>query len=162
LDNFCHLLSTFYHICGKRQAAQSVVMSERFDALARKAEADAIVERAAQGLRRLLQEAVARLDPFPPFPGAYFTLAIEAEPDAASHADRGCVVVGPDGELYELTMGLELPPLPDEPADPVSMRKEEMKKLELHPRDYVVYAYNALTRVMEILLEQEENRPAPS
>jgi len=137
-------------------------MSERFDALARKAEADAIVERAAQGLRRLLQEAVARLDPFPPFPGAYFTLAIEAEPDAASHADRGCVVVGPDGELYELTMGLELPPLPDEPADPVSMRKEEMKKLELHPRDYVVYAYNALTRVMEILLEQEENRPAPS
>jgi hypothetical protein len=34
------------------------------------------------------------------------------------------------------------------------MRKEEMTKLDLHPRDYVVYAYNALTRVLEILLEQ--------
>ena len=135
-------------------------MSEEFDPLTQKAQADAIVERAAQGLRQLLQEAVARLDPFPSFPGAYFTLAIEAEPDAASHADRGCVVVGPDGELYELLMGLEPPPVPGEPADPVSMRKEEMTKLDLHPRDYVVYAYNALTRVAEILLEQEESRAA--
>ena len=130
--------------------------SEQFDPLASKAHADAIVERAAEGLRRLLRQAVARLDPFPPFPGAYFTLAVEAEPDAASHADRGCVVVGPDGELYELTMGVELPPGPGEPADPVSMRKEEMTKLDLHPRDYVVYAYNALTRVLEILLEQSQ------
>jgi len=137
-------------------------MSEQLEPLASKAQADAIVERAAQGLRQLLQEAVARLDPFPPFPGAYFTLAIEAEPDAASHPDRGCVVVGPDGELYELTMGLELPPGPGEPADPVSMRKEEMTKMDLHPRDYVVYAYNALTRVVEILLEQEESRAAES
>jgi hypothetical protein len=135
-------------------------MSGQFDPLVQKAKADAAIERAAQSLRQLLQEAVARLDPFPPFPGAFFTLAIEAEPDAASHADRGCVVVGPDGELYELTMGLELPPGPGEPADPVSMRKEEMKPLELHPRDYVVYAYNALTRVVEILLEQGEGHPA--
>jgi hypothetical protein len=130
-------------------------MSQQFDPIERKAQADAIVERAAEGLRQLLQEAVARLDPFPPFPGAYFTLAIEAEADAASHADRGCVVVGPDGELYELVMGLEPPPLPGEPADPVSMRKEEMRKLDLHPRDYVVYSYNALTRVVELLMEQE-------
>ena len=135
-------------------------LSGQFDAMAQKAKADAAVERAALTLRRLLQEAVARLAPFPPFPGAFFTLAIEAEPDAASHADRGCVVVGPDGELYELTMGLELPPGPGEPADPVSMRKEEMKALELYPRDYVVYAYNALTRVVEILLEQQQSRRA--
>jgi hypothetical protein len=133
-------------------------MSDQFDPLAQKAQADVIVERAAHGLRQLLQESVARLDPFPPFPGAYFTLAIEAEPDAASHTDRGCVVVGPDGELYELLMSLEFPPGPGEPADPVSMRREEMKKLDLHPRDYVVYAYNALTRVVEILLEQETGR----
>ena len=135
-------------------------MSEQFDPLARKAQADAIIERAAEGLRQLLQEAVARLDPFPSFPGAYFTLAIEAEPDAASYVDRGCVVVGPDGELYELMMGLEPPPGPGEPADPVSMRKEEMTRLELHPRDYVVYAYNALTRVVELLLEQGDGRQA--
>ena len=135
-------------------------MSEQFDPLAQKAQADAVVERAAQGLRQLLHEAVARLAPFPPFPGAFFTLAIEAEPDAASHAGRGCVVVGPDGELYELIMSLEPPPGPGEPADPVSMRREEMTKLDLHPRDYVVYAYNALTRVVELLLEQEESRSA--
>ena len=134
--------------------------SERFDPLAHKALADAAVEQTAERLRRLLQEAVAHLDPFPPFPGAYFTLAIEAEPDAASHADRGCGVVGPDGELYELVMGLEPPPGPGEPADPVSMRKEEMRRLDLHPRDYVVYAYNALTRVVEILLEQEGSHSA--
>jgi len=138
------------------------MVSEEIGPLAYKAQADAVVERAAQRLRQLLQEAVSRLDPFPPFPGAFFTLAIEAEPDAASHADRGCVVVGPDAELYELVMGLELPPGPGEPADPVSLRKEELRKLDLHPRDYVVYAYNALTRVVEILLEQEESRRSQS
>jgi hypothetical protein len=136
------------------------MVGEEFNPLAYKAQADAVVEQAAEHLRRLLHEAVSRLDPFPPFPGAFFTLAIEAEPDAASHADRGCVVVGPDGELYELVMGLELPPGPGEPADPVSLRKEELKRLDLHPRDYVVYAYNALTRVVEILAEREERRLA--
>ena len=136
------------------------MVGEEFNPLAYKAQADAVVERAADDLRRLLHEAVSRLDPFPPFPGAFFTLAIEAEPDAASHADRGCVVLGPDAELYELVMGLEPPPGPGEPADPVALRKEEMKRLDLHPRDYVVYAYNALTRVVEILAEQEERRLA--
>ena len=131
--------------------------AEDFDPLAQKAQADALVEGAALRLRELLREAVGRLDPFPPFPGAFFTYAIEAEPAAAAQAERGCVVVCPDGELYELVMGLELPSFPDEPADPVSMRKEELRKLDnLHPRDYLVYAYNALTRVVEILLEQAE------
>jgi len=133
--------------------------SEDFDPLAHKAQADALVEQAALRLRELLREAVSHLDPFPPFPGAFFTYAIEAEPAGAAHAERGCVVVCPDGELYELVMGVEVPPLPDEPADPVSMRKEELKKLDdLHPRDYLVYAYNALTRVVEILVEQRESK----
>jgi len=131
--------------------------SEDFDPLAQKARADALVEGAAMRLREILREAVSHLDPFPPFPGAFFTYAIEAEPAAAAHAERGCVVVCPDGELYELVMGVELPAFPDEPTDPVSMRKEELRKLDnLHPRDYLVYAYNALTRMVEILLEQQE------
>ena len=131
--------------------------SEDFDPLTHKAQADALVERTALHLRELLREAVSHLDPFPPFPGAFFTHAIEAEPAAAARADRGCVVVCPDGELYELVMGVELPPFPDEQANPVSTRKEELRKLDdLHPRDYLVYAYNALTRVAEILLEQQE------
>jgi hypothetical protein len=131
--------------------------AEDFDPLAQKAQADALVEGAALRLRELLREAVGHLDPFPPFPDAFFTYAIEAEPAAAAHAERGCVVVCPDGELYELVMEMELPSFADEPADPVSLRKEELRRLDnLHPRDYLVYAYNALTRVVEILLEQQE------
>jgi len=39
----------------------------------------------------------------------------------------------------------------------VALRKEELKKLDdLHPRDYLIYAYSALTRVVEIVLEQRE------
>jgi hypothetical protein len=133
--------------------------SEDFDPLAQKTQADALVEKAALRLRELLRVAVSHLDPFPPFPGAFFTHAIEAESATVAHAERGCVVVCPDGELYELVMGVEGPIFPDEPADPVAMRKEELRKLDdLHPRDYLVYAYNALTRVVEILLEQAEQR----
>jgi hypothetical protein len=135
--------------------------SEDFGPLAQKAQADALVEKAALHLRELLREAVSHLDPFPSFPGAFFTYAIEVESAATAHAERGCVVVCPDGDLYELVMGIEVPPFPDEAADPVSMRKEELRKLDdLHPRDYLVYAYNALTRVVELLLEQAEGRLA--
>ncbi len=127
-----------------------------FDPLAHKAQADALVEQTAQRLRELLQEAVSHLDPFPPYPGAFFTYGIEVDPEVAGRSDRGCVVLGPDGELYELVIGLEAP-FPDEPADPVTLRSEELKKLDLHPADYLVYAYNALTRVVEILLEQRSS-----
>ena len=124
------------------------------DPLALKDEADAALERAAERLRRLLAEAVGALDPFPPFPGAFFSYGIEVEAPGAESPDLGCVVLAPDGELYELRMGQELPALDLELADPVALRMEELKPLELHPRDYVIYAYNALTRVVELLLEQ--------
>jgi hypothetical protein len=42
-----------------------------------------------------------------------------------------------------------------EMADPVAMRDEELKPLDLHPRDYLIYAYNALTTVCELLLERQ-------
>jgi len=126
----------------------------REDPLEYKHEADAVLERAAERLRRVLQEAAARLDPFPPFPGAFFSYGIEIEAPGVSHPDLGCVVLAPDGELYELRMGQELPLLDLEMADPVALRKEELKPLELHPRDYVIYAYHAIARVTELLLEQ--------
>lgn len=128
-----------------------------FDPLARKAQADLIVERAAAQLRRVLHELVAQLDPFPPFPGSFFTYGIEVEPEAAARTDRGCVVLGADGELYEFQMGIDLEGLdPSGYADPVALRNEELKKIELHPRDYLVYAHNAIARVAEILLERME------
>ena len=128
-----------------------------FEPLARKAQADLILDRAAEQLRVIVKSLAGQLDPFPPFPGAFFTYGIEVEPEAAARVDRGCVVVAPDGEFYELEIGIDLEGLdPSGYADPVAMRKEEMKKLTLHPRDYVVYAHNAITAMVEILLERGE------
>jgi hypothetical protein len=120
-----------------------------------KQEADAALERAADRLRRLLQEAAAQLDPFPPFPGAFFSYGIEIDAPGVESADRGCVVLAPDGELYELQMMQQVPDSDFEMADPVALRDEELKPLDLHPRDYVIYAYNALTKVTELLLKRE-------
>ncbi|MCH7522928.1 MAG: hypothetical protein IH920_04045, partial [Chloroflexi bacterium] len=63
------------------------------DPLEYKAEADAALDRLAQRLRRLLQEAAGRLDPFPPFPGAFFTHGIEIEAPGVDSPERGCVVL---------------------------------------------------------------------
>ena len=126
------------------------------DPLEYKAEADAALDRLAQRLRRLLQEAAGRLDPFPPFPGAFFTHGIEIEAPGVDSPERGCVVLAPDGELYELEMGQDVTALALDQTDPVALREERLKKLEnLHPRDYIVYAYSALTRVVELLLERQ-------
>lgn len=123
------------------------------DPLARKAHADLLVERAAQQLRLLLQEAAAQLDPFPPFPGAFFSYGIEVEPPGIADAGRGCVVLAPDGEFYELVMEIDFS---EEVSDPVAARDEKLEKLDLHPRDYVLYAYEALTKVTELLLDQAQ------
>lgn len=128
-----------------------------FDPLARKVQSDLIVERAADQLRRLLRDLVAQLDPFPPFPGAFFTYGIEVEPEAAARTDRGCIVVGPDGELYEFELGIDLEGLdPSGYADPVALRNEALKKVAFHPRDYVVYAHSAIARMTELLMERLE------
>lgn len=126
------------------------------DPLEYKAEADAALDRLAQRLRRLLQEAAGELDPFPPFPGAFFTYGIEVEAPGVDSPQRGCVVLAPDGELYELVMGQDVTALALDQTDPVAMREEKLEKLEdLHPRDYIVYAYAALAKVVELLLERQ-------
>jgi hypothetical protein len=131
------------------------------DPLLRKAQADNIIERAAMQLDQLLKEACAELDPFPPFPNALFTHAIECEPGPAARNDLGCVVVAEDGELYELEFGIDHDSIELTGSwDPVTARKETKKKLDLHPRDYIVYAYNGLIAVTEHLLEQRAEREA--
>ena len=125
--------------------------------MARKAQADLLLERTAIQLRQFLEEAAAELRPFPPFPGAFFTNAIEVEGEAADSPERGCVVVCEDGELYELKMKISFS---EEATDPVSARDEELAKLEdLHPRDYVALAYEALTRITEHLMERRGQEP---
>jgi hypothetical protein len=123
------------------------------DPLARKAHADLVVERAAQQLREILRAAVASIDPFPPFPGSFYCYGIEVEPGVLQGPDRGCIVVGQDGELYEMIMRIDFSAGDD--ADPVAMRDEEMKKLEdLLPQEYIVLAHQAIKAVVEYQLEQ--------
>jgi hypothetical protein len=126
------------------------------DALLRKTQADNAIERAAMQLRALLVEACAELDPFPSFPNAFFTNAIEADPGPGGRSDLGCIVVMEDGELYELEMGIDHDSIEMTGSwDPVTARKETTKKVDLHPRDYLLYAYNALLAVTDAILERE-------
>lgn len=127
------------------------------DALARKQQADLLVERAAQQLKLLLEETAKALRPFPPFPGAFFTNAVEVSLDGAERSDLGCIVVGEDGGLYELEIVINFDEEFEALGDPVQARDENMKKLEdLHPRDEIVLAYNALTQLTEILMERSD------
>ncbi len=120
--------------------------------MARKQQADMLLERTALQLKQLVEEAAAGLHPFPPFPGAFFTNAIEVEASASESLERGCIVVCGDGELYELKMSIAFD---DDAADPVQARDETLTKLEdLHPRDYIALAYEALTRITEHLMER--------
>ncbi len=125
------------------------------ESLARKSRADHVLERAASELEILLKEASAALRPFPSFPNAFFTNAIECDPGPAGDPERGCVVVGEDGHLYELEFGVDHEAVEITGSwDPVTARKEESRKLDLHPRDYVVYAYSGLMAITEALMER--------
>lgn len=125
------------------------------ESLARKTSADRAVERAASDLEVLLKEASAALRPFPSFPNAFFTNAIECDPGPAGDPERGCVVVAEDGELYELEFGVDHDAVEITGSwDPVTARKEEKRPLDLHPRDYLVYAYSGLMAITEELLER--------
>jgi len=124
------------------------------NAMARKSQADMILDRTAVQLGELLREAASELRPFPPFPGAFFTNAIEVEAEASDSSERGCVVVCEDGELYELKMTIDFS---EDVEDPVQARDETLTKLEnLHPRDYITLAYEALTKITEELMERSE------
>ena len=126
------------------------------DALARKQQADLLIERTAQQLRLLLEETAKSLRPFPPFPGAFFTNAVEVNLEGAERSDLGCIVVGENGGLFELEIVIDFGEEFEALGDPVQARDETLKKLEdLHPRDEIVLAYNAITQLTEILLERE-------
>jgi len=127
------------------------------DPFARKAQADLIVERAALELQELLRETARELRPFPPFPGAFFTNAVEVNLEGVERSDIGCIVVAEDGELYELEMKIDFGEEFGDVVDPVQAREETLKKLDdLHPRDVIVLAYNALSQLTELLLERAD------
>ena len=125
--------------------------------LRRKTQADTALERAALTLEELLKEACLELRPFPPFPNALFTYAIELDPGPVADPDVGCVVVMEDGEICELEFGIDHEAIELSGSwDPVTARSEKKKALDLHPLEYVVYAYDALEKVTNLLLERLE------
>lgn len=126
------------------------------DPLEYKYDADAVLERAADRLRTILADAVSKLDPFPPFPGAFFSYGIEIEAPGFEGPERGCVVLAEDGQFYELRMGNELPAFDMDISDPVAMRNEERKPIEMLPLEYIVYATNGITAVTELLMERSD------
>ena len=138
-------------------------MSERSgagDTLRYRAHADAIMERTAGQLRELLRELAAAIDPFPEFPGSFFSYGIEIEPppglDGSGEGAPGCVVLGEDGALYELQIGAEADQLDTD--DPATARSELRLPLDgLSHADYVAYAHRAVAAAIAHL----EGVPAP-
>lgn len=122
-------------------------MPDALDPMQERAVADAVVTRAAQQLREQLKRVAAGIDPFPAFPGAVFAYGIEVEPIGA---DQGCVILGDDGGLYELQIGVD-----DAQAaldsEQVGTRHEELVPLDVPPADFVTYAHRAIVAATNYL-----------
>lgn len=122
------------------------------DVLSRKAAADLLIERTAKELHDHLQLAVQQLIPFPYFPESTMQ-AIEAEPGAAARSDMGCIVLRPDGELYEFTMALDF-----SSEITTAEKREDLREVRLSPVDYIAFAYNALLEITRILADRAEGK----
>ncbi|MYA02468.1 MAG: hypothetical protein F4038_11625 [Chloroflexi bacterium] len=137
-----------------RQTTQQLVRNELRRRLAEEA-----LTAAAEQVEALLQEAALELRPFPPFPGAFFTMGVEVEPDGVRDKNIGCVIVTEEGALRELQLSFD-----DEgPAaflganDPVSMRDETLAELEdVSAQDRLTLAMNGLDAVSDLLENQSQ------
>ena len=119
----------------------------------------AVIDSAAAQVDILLRLAAQCLRPFPPFPGAFFTEAVEVElrPTTAPAPDYGCIVVTPAGDLKELQIGLDTEAFHSlAPPDPVALRSEQLVDLDLPPADRLLYGLAALRRLAELT-----PRPSP-
>ncbi len=125
---------------------------EQLEPWALKAVADSAVERAASHLRDTLKVLAGRLSPFPAFMNMTSIQAMEVEPGRTPASDRGCVVVCPDGELYELS----LRSIPGPPGVMDADQVEQLEPLDLPPQEYIPYAYAAIVALSERL---ESNSP---
>ena len=121
--------------------------------------ADEALAAAADQVEALLREAALELRPFPPFPGAFFTMGVEVEPDGVRDKNIGCVIVTEEGTLRELQLSFD----DDGPAailganDPVSMRDETLVELEhLSAQDRLTLALNGLDAVSDLLEQQPD------
>jgi len=118
---------------------------------------DAIFGEATDRLMVLLGEAVSRLQPFPPFPGALFTFGVEVEPDGVEDASIGCIVVTEQGELRELQIGIDAEGIGAfGDADPFASRSEQLVEPDLSARQRLILVHNGLLAVQRLLGQQAD------
>ena len=108
---------------------------------------DAALEAAAARLREVLAELASRLRPFPAFLNMTSLQAVELDPPLRPTADRGCVVVLPDGEICQLDLSV----MPGIQGIMDIDQVEEFRELELPPEEYIVYAVTAIRVLSEEL-----------
>ena len=101
----------------------------------------------------MLREIAGSFDPFPEYPGSFFSYGIEVEPPSGGGQAEdapGCVVLGEDGGLYELRIGFEADQLDTD--DPATARSELRVPLDdLSPAEYVAYASRAAEAALALL-----------
>lgn len=125
--------------------------------------ADESVAAAAERVEALLREAALELRPFPPFPGAFFTIGVEVEPDGVQNRQIGCVIVTEEGDLRELQISFddEGPAALFGASDPVSMRDETLLELDnISAHDRLTLARNGLQAISKLLQTRAQTSAA--
>lgn len=113
------------------------------------------IDSEAEALRARLVEVAAQIDPFPAFPGAVFAYGIEVEPADGGGPDLGCVILGNDGGLYELQIGLDDGTSRPTTTDASTERHEELVPLDVPPDLFVRYASAAIETAARYLEERD-------
>lgn len=112
------------------------------------AQVDQVLAEAVGKLEAMLAELCGRLDPFPAFLGMSTIQAVELEPTLAPRADRGCVVVTPDGTFAELDVAA----IPGVVGVLEVDQVEEFKPLDdLSAEEYLMYLAAAVRALSEEL-----------
>ena len=135
--------------CTIRRRVKGFMMTSTPDAI--RAAADAAIGRSVEDLRAQLVSVAEQIDPFPAFPGAVFAYGIEVEPAGGGLPDLGCVILGDDGALYELQIGLDDTRPQQVVADASTERHEDLVPLDVPPAVFATYAQAALYAAADYL-----------
>ena len=108
-----------------------------------RSETDSVLERCARNLELVSEKVANSLSVFPGFLNMETVQAIEIEP-FKDGPDRGCVVICPDGHLYEFV--LEILSGPDSVGG--YQHSDNLKELDLSNIEKIVY----LERGIELML----------
>ena len=107
---------------------------------------DTLLADTAGRLETMLAELCGRLVPFPAFMGMATIQAVELEPALNPRADRGCVVVTPDGMIAEL----DVMAIPGVVGVLEVDQVEQFKPLDdLSPEEYLIYLAAAVRALSE-------------